>query len=369
MSEKFVYSPLLNFLFRSLNNGNKLSQIIDSAVKFYDKERINEARVLLHEITCATERLSMKVKDEDNVKELCRTMVSAVKDQKCKLPKFVIVDPQEVPTTADEISAVVITRVNEMCRKVDGFIESQSQQKFSQLLTQTSKTSVPPPQPLSYAAVVIKNFPHELKTPESRKEFITQLCENDCDEVVELKRFKTETKLLVKNKNATTRIAEKIAKAGSNLEARAKAPSYIGIVTQVPRDVTEEELKALFMGLIEVKRCGTAQAFKLYFETAADLKLAVESPPMVGIERLNVKNFIFLPLKCYKCHKNGHKAASCTNEAVCGRCASPEHVSSKDNPCTKPMRCVACDSSSHTCYHVRCPENQKVIAEKPNHGN
>ena len=47
------------------------------------------------------------------------------------------------------------------------------------------------------------------------------------------------------------------------------------------------------MGLIEVKRCGTAQAFKLYFETLADLKLAVESPPMVGIERLNVKNFIF----------------------------------------------------------------------------
>ena len=44
------------------------------------------------------------------------------------------------------------------------------------------------------------------------------MCENDCDEVVELKRFKTETKLLVKNKNATTRIAEKIAKAGSNLE-------------------------------------------------------------------------------------------------------------------------------------------------------
>ena len=155
MSEKFVYSPLLNFLFRSLNNGNKLSQIIDSAVKFYDKERINEARVLLHEITCATERLSMKVKDEDNVKELCRTMVSAVKDQKCKLPKFVIVDPQEVPTTADEISAVVITRVNEMCRKVDGFIESQSQQNFSQLNYPDFKNLRPPPQQLSLSLIHI----------------------------------------------------------------------------------------------------------------------------------------------------------------------------------------------------------------------
>jgi len=74
----------------------------------------------------------------------------------------------------------------------------------------------------------------------------------------------------------------------------------------------------------------------------------------VGLERCKVKPFIPNPYRCFNCQKFGHLRKTCTRNTLCGKCGSPDHTSSRDQPCIEIAKCVNCDGD-HASYDRKCP--------------
>ena len=70
----------------------------------------------------------------------------------------------------------------------------------------------------------------------------------------------------------------------------------------------------------------------------------------VGYERISVRPYVPLPMRCFKCQKFGHGSMRCKSiKTICGRCTG-EH-DSKD--CQLTPKCVNC-SGDHTSYDRNC---------------
>jgi len=56
--------------------------------------------------------------------------------------------------------------------------------------------------------------------------------------------------------------------------------------------------------------------------------------------------------QCYNCHKYGHHAKDCKDEARCGKCSKTEHTSKECNSATH--KCSQCNGE-HEAWHHHCP--------------
>ena len=79
----------------------------------------------------------------------------------------------------------------------------------------------------------------------------------------------------------------------------------------------------------------------------------------VGYERISVRQYVPLPMRCFKCQKFGHGSMRCKSiKTICGRCTG-EH-DSKD--CKLTPKCMNC-SGDHPSYDRKNCESYKLETE------
>lgn len=76
----------------------------------------------------------------------------------------------------------------------------------------------------------------------------------------------------------------------------------------------------------------------------------------VGYEKVEVREFIPDPMRCFKCLSFGHTKKNCkAPDAICGNCAGKAHLDPmKNEKCTKAMKCVNCKMQSHGSFSREC---------------
>ena len=335
-----------------MERGEKLEGIIDTGVGFFTPEEILKAKESLHKLMQFTTRCKIHAKDEENFTEICRWIHQA-HAKKTKLPTFVIDSPCSVPTTSEATAATVAIKVNELSRVIKNHFAINANKPI-----EWPSASNQPDKP-SYA-IVLKNLPESLDTPSARKRFIDSVCA-DTSDISELRRVKSDWKLVVRSKNTAETIVESIKTNQPQISAAIKSPNYIGVVKRVPSDVSADELTALIPRATKSEQLGSSRTFKVFFSCRSDLDKFLKDSVKIYYEKLPTEEFLFLPRRCYSCHNQGHLAAECSNSPVCSRCGASDHVSKKNDAekCTRAMFCVSCKKAGHTCYSVKCPKNQQ----------
>lgn len=122
---------------------------------------------------------------------------------------------------------------------------------------------------------------------------------------------------------------------------------------------SEDELKEWLasQGVTSVKKItsrnsGTPKVLPLFFATFHGDTLPTYVT--IGFERCRVEPFIPDPLRCFKCQGFGHHKNSCRKNEICSTCASPDHTSNRETPCTKSAQCANCNGN-HPSYSKKCP--------------
>ena len=360
-NRKIILNPLLNFVTRSMLDGAKIDLIIGKAVSFFYHGTIISAKEFLYKELNIQSRCVKNAKDEDNVFDICKQLNQAAKDN-LPVPTFVIFSPSETPTIGEAVSATLVSKVNELSRKIDGFLENATHSgPVWPARIDTNVTINPAPAPTF--AVILKNCPANLTSPNARKDFVDKLCPEASGEISELKKSASEWKLVVKSKRAANKIAENAKNSTSGISVSVKSPLFIGILKGVPIEYDENQVKSLVPSCVKVSQGGKSRVFKVYFESKQNLDQFLKVSVKVGYEKLSAQAFVYLPKRCFSCHKTGHLASQCSNRTLCSRCGSCDHTSNSASPCSKKMFCLECKVTGHTCYSVKCPNNNSQLAK------
>lgn len=89
----------------------------------------------------------------------------------------------------------------------------------------------------------------------------------------------------------------------------------------------------------------------------------------MGYERVGVRPYIPLPLKCKYCLRFGHHFNSCDNNKLCSITSNNIHINlEKNETCTEPASCINCiethqENTYHSPNNKNCPIflNEKEI--------
>lgn len=88
---------------------------------------------------------------------------------------------------------------------------------------------------------------------------------------------------------------------------------------------------------------------------------SIPSDVAIGYEKVRVRPYIPLPLKCKNCLQYGHIAKLCKNEKICANCSNPFHTNEElKEKCAHPSSCINCknndiEDSKHPTYDKCCP--------------
>lgn len=71
----------------------------------------------------------------------------------------------------------------------------------------------------------------------------------------------------------------------------------------------------------------------------------------IGYTRLETRDYIPDPIRCFQCQQFGHFRTSCKNVAVCVRCSETEH---RPEPCKRGIKCSNCGGPHFASWRI-CP--------------
>lgn len=69
-----------------------------------------------------------------------------------------------------------------------------------------------------------------------------------------------------------------------------------------------------------------------------------------GYERIEVREYIPNPRRCFNCQRYGHGAKTCTKQGTCGTCSEPQHAPTS---CVRPVLCPNCQEQ-HPAWDRKC---------------
>ena len=136
---------------------------------------------------------------------------------------------------------------------------------------------------------------------------------------------------------------------------KTKAAEVRGVISDVPLDLTEEEIKQSLTSL-RVTYVRRMNYHNKDGETpSGSVLLCFASsilPPVVSIGyiRFRTRTYNPPPLRCYNCNRYGHKGTHCRSSQRCKKCGgNHSHLD-----CTNSMRCVNC-GGPHSAAYGGCP--------------
>jgi hypothetical protein len=98
-----------------------------------------------------------------------------------------------------------------------------------------------------------------------------------------------------------------------------------------------------WLNSIEARNMTKRGPLMISYRTKAAANAAIENSIVIEGTICSVSLYIPRPPQCFRCQDWGHRAAGCTGEARCGRCAGPhttaDHLCSHEHPCPTGQRC------------------------------
>lgn len=174
---------------------------------------------------------------------------------------------------------------------------------------------------------------------------------------------------------------ESLSKAGYISFIPKYLSSRMGVLRNIPADMTEEDLlqqistPRSFGKIIKLRRLTfkTVEEGKNVWKPARSIVVTVEGkelPSYVYLfyNRIPVETYVLPTVQCYKCCKYGHTKLQCRGKEVCYRCSGGNHTGDKCHIEEENVTCVNC-GGRHTAVSVVCPELgrqkhiKKIMAE------
>jgi hypothetical protein len=131
------------------------------------------------------------------------------------------------------------------------------------------------------------------------------------------------------------------------------------IAKNLKSDTVTKDLKTASPECTRAIRIGSSSTFKMYFPTESALSSAIRHGIRIEYDCFRIEKFLFIPKRCYNCQHYGHVASECKNAVKCARC-SGGHTSSREQPCSAPMKCANCGSKRHPSYSIKCKKLNEV---------
>ena len=114
----------------------------------------------------------------------------------------------------------------------------------------------------------------------------------------------------------------------------------------------------LFISVLDVKKCQNSDSFRVLFRATNSFIEFLGKQNIVLMHTVTHKYVHAESKLCYKCHRIGHFASKCTEDIVCGKCASTSHNSNECKSLTN--KCINCvrnnnPDTAHTVFSHTCP--------------
>ena len=114
----------------------------------------------------------------------------------------------------------------------------------------------------------------------------------------------------------------------------------------------------LFISVLDVKKCQNSDSFRVLFRATNSFIEFLGKQNIVLMHTVTHKYVHAESKLCYKCHRVGHFASKCTEDTVCGKCASTSHNSNECKSLTN--KCINCvrnnnPDTAHTVFSHTCP--------------
>lgn len=131
------------------------------------------------------------------------------------------------------------------------------------------------------------------------------------------------------------------------------------------REIKEEEI------LFELKAQNVTEVKKILKKEGETLKetgliiFTFSTPELplninIGYEKIPMRPYIPLPMKCRNCHRYGHLAKFCKNSIICANCGCPPHTDENNPVCLNKPMCINCNENeleekNHSSNDKKCP--------------
>lgn len=355
---KYLYSPFLNFIQRSLNFKDiPHESVVSTAVRFFDKESVTQAVRFIRDQLDKDGTILKERRSTINASVFVEDAIHAMKelDAKGDFPfKFTIYDPSETPSIPHDVFTSLTCKLNECGEKMNAWLDRCN----ASFVTKTWPT---PSESLSIPLHVKEAPPEIYKSCQKQKEFLDS---NGASGKVQKVVTRSDTLVLyVRTEHDAEAIANSI-KSNSAAVVKVHKPKFLAVAKFVPEDTTNEEIESAMEGIQEAKRYGTSKSVKLTFRDKEALEKALKYGVYVGYCHIKVDKYVAAPLRCFKCQKFDHLQRDCPNNAKCSRC-SGDHENPKDNPCVRDTKCANC-SGKHPCYSSQCPVYKRQLEASSN---
>ena len=269
---------------------------------------------------------------------------------------FCMYDPSEVPEASFKARADLSRRLLKIERKLEEALNI----KFEMPTNSPVKGAAGANKEIANVSekrlfsVVVAN-PPEVSNLVEKRQLIEKCGISNTD--VCIKSSKSRWLIKVSDRVSAENIAKNLK--SDTVTTKVTEPVFIGVVKGIPSCVAEKDLKTASPECTRAIRIGSSSTFKMYFPTESALSSAIRHGIRIEYDCFRIEKFLFIPKRCYNCQHYGHVASECKNAVKCARC-SGGHTSSREQPCSAPMKCANCGSKRHPSYSIKCKKLNEV---------
>lgn len=200
---------------------------------------------------------------------------------------------------------------------------------------------------------------------------IKKVIDNTCGGEVEMCKKLLNGTILIKTKNyVQARNLIQLTSLSSNIEVELSEHQSLNyakgvIYSNDLRGIEEEEI------VKELKTQNVCKINKILRKVNNELKetgliivtFAATSLPSelsIGYEKVKIRPYIPLPLKCKNCCRFGHLAKFCNNKQTCFNCSDEFHLKDENDVCSLTQVCINCkennnNNNNHSANDKSCP--------------
>ena len=145
------------------------------------------------------------------------------------------------------------------------------------------------------------------------------------------------------------------------IASTTKPPGARGVIYNVPLNITNDELleclKQFQVNNIKRFKFKDAEGKRTDTKTVLLHFDCPDLPPQVqlGYLKNNVKQYIPMPVRCFKCNRFGHIAEKCRGKERCAKCGKEHNTSSCSITNVIAMKCANCNGN-HSAASKICPK-------------
>jgi len=139
----------------------------------------------------------------------------------------------------------------------------------------------------------------------------------------------------------------------------SKGVIYSNDLRNIEEEIILQELKSQNVTEIrKIKKMDNNELKETGLIIITFASLTLPETMMIGYEKVNIRPYIPLPLRCRNCLRLGHPTTACKSNTLCNNCSAEKHTSN-DETCANDKFCINCKydlpTNKHSPIDKTCP--------------